>query len=58
MVVLHSFDLMLKSFQHLCIIGGMYILFYGGGGIRFSISRVILYYNLLCSQVDFAARQT
>jgi len=31
MVVLHSFDLMLKSFQHLCIIGGMYILFYGGG---------------------------
>ena len=30
MVVLHSVDLMLKSFQHLCIIGGVYILFCGG----------------------------
>jgi hypothetical protein len=42
MVVLHSVDLMLKSFRHICIIGGTYILFCGGG-IRFSVSRVILY---------------
>jgi hypothetical protein len=58
MVVLHSVNLMSKSFKHLCIIGGMYILFCGGGGdVRFSVSRVILYCNLLCSQGDFAARQ-
>ena len=47
MVVLHSVDCMLKSFQHLCIIGGMYILFGGGHQILYFQSNSVLQFALL-----------